>query len=108
MSCKRNYNYIVIFESWHYGPLAYATTLTRAKRLLQIETELFYIFKYSGKTDPFMMKLRYPLSGNYECLSINDYMHDDRVADTDNTDDGGFITITRNDDQGGLIVTIDE
>ena len=108
MSRTHSYNYVVVFESRHYGPLAYATTLTRAKRLLQIETELFYIFKYSGKTDPFMMKLRYPLSGNYECLSINDYMHDDRVADTDNADDDGFITITRNDDQDGLIVTIDE
>lgn len=106
---SRNYNYVVVFESCHYGPLVYATTLKRAKRLLKIETDVFYIFKYSGKTEPFMMKLRYPLSGNYECLSINDYICDDLVPDTDNdSDNGGFITITRDDNQGGLIVTVSE
>ena len=106
MSRKHNCNYVVIFESWYYGPLAYATTLTRAKRLLQIETEVFYIFKYSGRTDPFIMKLRYPLSGNYECLSINDYTYDECVTDTKDGD--GFITITLDDNQGGLIVNVGE
>ena len=102
MSRKHNCNYIVVFESRHYDLLAYATTLMQAKRLLKIETEVFYIFKYSGKTEPFMMQLRYPLSGNYECLSINDYTFDECIPD-DN-----FITITRDDNQDGFIVTISE
>jgi hypothetical protein len=100
---SRKHNYVVVFESRHYGTLAYATTLKRANRLLKLEGELFYIFKYSGKTEPFMMKLRYPLSGNYECLSINDYTYDECVSDDDDSD---FIVITRNDDQDGLIVTV--
>ena len=41
--------YIVLSESNHYGWVGGFTTLSKAKQMLKIETETFYIFKYVHK-----------------------------------------------------------
>jgi len=94
--------YIVLSESNHYGWVGGFTTLAEAKKMLKIETETFYIFKYvHKKTEPFQMKIRYHISVYYECLSINEYTEE--VFD----EDDDYVIITPDDtcDDGSLILT---
>ena len=66
--------HIVLYETNHYGWIAYLTTLAKAKRLLKIETEVYYIFKYNNiKNKSFMMKIHYPIGVYYNALQINEY-----------------------------------
>ncbi len=85
--------YVVITESNHHGWIAYFVTLAKAKRLLKIEFEIFYIFKCIHKKNiPFTIKIRYPLCEYYECLSINEYQeyifeeNDDFIIVTENNE----------------------
>jgi len=95
--------YIVLSESNHYGWGGGFTTLEKAKKLLKIETETYYIFKYvHQKTEPFQMKIRFPISAPYyDCLSINEYTEE--VFD----EDDDYVIITHDDtcDNGSLILT---
>jgi hypothetical protein len=94
--------YIVLSESNHYGWVGGFTTLAKAKRLLKIETETFYIFHYCyTKKEPFMMKIRYPIGEYYDSLSINEYKEEVFAEDDD------FVIITYNDtcDKDCLILT---
>ena len=95
--------YIVLSESNHYGWVGGFTTLSEAKKMLKIETETFYIFKYVHiKTKPFQMKIRYPISAlYYDGLSINEYTEE--VFD----EDDDYVIITPDDtcDNGSLILT---
>ena len=63
--------YIVIYESRHYGQIAYETTLKESNRLLKSENEVFYIFKNNIKTKLFNIKLNFLFYEYYNCLSIN-------------------------------------
>ena len=66
--------YIVLNETNHYGWVGGFTTLAKAKKMLKIETETYYIFKYvHQKTEPFQMKIRFPIGEYYNGLSINEY-----------------------------------
>jgi hypothetical protein len=67
--------YIVLSETNHYGWVGGFTTLAEAKKMLKIETETFYIFKYvHEKTKPFQMKIRFPIiAPYYDGLTINEY-----------------------------------
>jgi hypothetical protein len=95
--------YIVLSESNHYGWVGGFTTLAKAKKLLKIETETFYIFKYvHKKTKPFQMKIRFPISAPYyDGLTINEYK--DEVFE----EDDDYVIITPDDtcDNGSLILT---
>jgi hypothetical protein len=94
--------YIVLSESNHYGWVGGFTTLAKAKKLLKIETETYYIFKYvHQKTEPFQMKIRYPISPYYDGLTINEYK--DEVFE----EDDDYVIITPDDtcDNGSLILT---
>lgn len=94
--------YIVLSESTHYGWVGGFTTLAKAKKMLKMETETFFIFKYvHKKTDMFKMKIRYPIGVYYDCLTINDYNID--VFDED--DDYVIITIDDTSDNNTLILT---
>ena len=94
--------YIVLSESNHYGWVGGFTTLAEAKKMLKIETETFYIFKHvHKKTEPFQMKIRYPIGEYYDGLSINDYKEEVFEEDDD------YVIITPDDtcDNGSLILT---
>jgi len=94
--------YIVLSESNHYDWVEGFTTLAEAKKLLKMETETYYIFKYvHQKTEPFQMKIRYPIGAHYDCLTINEYK--DEVFE----EDDDYIIITPDDtcDNGSLILT---
>jgi hypothetical protein len=94
--------YIVLSESRHYGWVGGFTTLAEAKKMLKIETELFYIFRYvHKKTEPFQMKIRYPIGEYYDALSINEY-----TEEVFNEDDD-YVIITQDDTSvtGSLILT---
>jgi len=95
--------YIVLSESNHYGWVGGFTTLAKAKKLLKIETETYYIFKYvHQKTKPFQMKIRYPIvAPYYDGLTINEYK--DEVFE----EDDDYVIITPDDtcDNGSLILT---
>jgi hypothetical protein len=95
--------YIVLSESNHYGWVGGFTTLAKAKKLLKIETETYYIFKYvHKKTEPFQMKIRYPIdTPYYDGLTINEYK--DEVFE----EDDDYVIITPDDtcDNGSLILT---
>jgi len=92
--------YIVLSESNHYGWVGGFTTLAEAKKMLKIETDVFYIFKHvHKKTEPFQMKIRYPICAlYYDCLSINEYTEE--VFD----EDDDYVIITPGDN-GRLILT---
>ena len=84
--------HIVLSETKHYGLVGGLTTLAKAKRLLKIETETFYIFHYCyTKKEPFMMKIRYPIGEYYDSLSINEYKEEVFAEDDD------FVIITYDD-----------
>ena len=94
--------YIVLSESNHYGWVGGFTTLTEAKKMLKIETETFYIFRYvHKKTELFKMKIRYPIGEYYDGLSINEYKEEVFEEDDD------YVIITSDDtcDNGSLILT---
>ena len=94
--------YILLSESNHHGWVGSLITLAKAKRLLKIETEIFYIFHYChGKKEPFRMKIKYPMGEYYECLFINEYKEEVFEEDDD------FIIITHDDtcDEDCLILT---
>jgi hypothetical protein len=95
--------YIVLSETNHYGWVGGFTTLAKAKKLLKIETETYYIFKYvHKKTEPFQMKIRFPISAPYyDGLTINEYK--DEVFE----EDDDYVIITPDDtcDNGSLILT---
>ena len=91
--------YIVLSESNHYGWVESFTTLAEAKKMLKIETETFYIFKHvHKKTEPFKMKIRYPISEYYDCLSINEYKEEVFEEDDDN------VIITPDDTYDGRLI----
>lgn len=94
--------YIVLSESNHYGWVGGFTTLAEAKKMLKIETETFYIFKYvHKKIEPFQMKIRYPIGEYYDGLTINEYKEEVFEEDDD------YVIITPDDtcDDGSLILT---
>ena len=94
--------YIVLSESNHYGWVGGFTTLAKAKKMLKIETETFYIFKHvHKKTEPFQMKIRYPIGEYYDGLTINEYKEEVFEEDDD------YVIITPDDtcDHGSLILT---
>ena len=96
--------YIVLSESNHYGWVGGFTTLSKAKQMLKIETETFYIFKYvHKKTEPFRMKIRFPIGyPYYDGLSINEYKEEVFEEDDD------YVIITLDDntyDKNSLILT---
>ena len=94
--------YIVLSESNHYGWVGGFTTLTEAKKMLKIETETFYIFKYvHKKTELFQMKIRYPIGEYYDGLSINEYKEEVFEENDD------YVIITPDDtcENGSLILT---
>jgi hypothetical protein len=65
--------YIVLFESNHYGWIAYFANKQKVNRLLKDESTVYYIFKcIHTKGEQFSIKLNYPLSEYYSCLEIND------------------------------------
>ena len=85
--------YVVLTESNHYGYIAFFTNYTEAKKLLKVESEIYYIFKYDLKKEmQFNMKLKYPFSEYYECLSINKYKNEIFERDDD------YVNITKNND----------
>jgi hypothetical protein len=97
-------HYIVLSESNHYGWTGSIVTLVQAKRLLKIETDTFYIFKYvQKKQEPFMMKIRYPIGPYIDGLSINEYTEEVFEEDDD------YVIITRDEncdyDKNALILT---
>ena len=73
--------YIVLNESNDHGLIAYESTQKKANRLLKIENEVFYIFKIGslgiGVDD--IIRLKYPLSDHYSCLTINDLTDIDQI-----------------------------
>ena len=95
--------YIVLSETNHYGWVGGFTTLAKAKKMLKIETETYYIFMYvHKKTEPFQMKIRYPIGAPYyDGLSINEYTEEVFEEDDD------YVIITHDDtcDNGSLILT---
>ena len=94
--------YIVLSESNHYGWVGDLITLVKAKRLLKIETDIFYIFKYiHTKKESFIMKIRYPIGEYYDALSINEYKEE--LFDHD--DDYVIITYDDTCDKDCLIIT---
>jgi hypothetical protein len=65
--------YVVLFESNHYGWIAYFANKQKVNRLLKDESTVYYIFKcVHTKTEQFSIKLNFPLSEYYGCLEIND------------------------------------
>ena len=69
-------NHIVLFESKHYGWIAYSTTGSDAKRILSVNNnyDIFYIFHCNLEQQyPYTMKLKSPLNNNYDCKKINKY-----------------------------------
>lgn len=94
--------YIVLYESNHYGWVGNFTTLSKAKKMLKIETETLYIFKYvHKKTEPFQMKIRYPIGEPYyDSLSINEYKEEVFEEDDD------YVIITKDNacDNDSLII----
>ena len=103
VKCGRKQEYVVFTESRHHGWFAYLTTLQKAKKLLKIEDEIFYIFKYNyTKKTPFYMKLHQPFGEYYKCLSINEYQE----YVFEKNDD--YIIVTQNDkcnEENYLILT---
>jgi hypothetical protein len=94
--------YIVLSESNHYGWVGGFTTLAKAKKMLKIENETFYIFKCRHtKKDPLQMKIKYPIGEYYDSLSINEYIEEVFEEDDD------YVIITPDDtcDDGSLILT---
>jgi hypothetical protein len=68
--------HIVLFESKHYGWIAYSTTGADATRILSVNNKysVFYIFECDlGKQYPYTMKLKAPLDNHYDCKKINKY-----------------------------------
>lgn len=96
--------YIVLSETNHYGWVANFATLKEARRLLTVENEIFYIFKYAHKKEPFLMKIRYPFGEYYDCLSIYQYM-DEVFEDDDEYDDYVCITYDNSCGNDCLVIT---
>lgn len=68
--------HIVLFESKDYGWIAYSTTGSDAKRILNVNKKyyVFYIFECDlEKQYPYTMKLKAPLNKHYDCKRINKY-----------------------------------
>jgi hypothetical protein len=93
--------YIVITETNHYGWIAYFTTLSEAQKLLKIEGEIFYIFKYCQvKKEIFNIKIKFPIGEYYNYLHINEYV-EELIEENDN-----YVIITKNKcEDNNLILT---
>ena len=95
--------YIVLSETNHHGWVGCLTTLSKSKKMLKIENETFYIFKYvQPSLLNFQMKIRYPIdTPYYDCLTINEYK--DEVFE----EDDDYVIITPDDtcDNGSLLLT---
>jgi hypothetical protein len=94
--------YIVLNETNHHGWVGCLTTLSKSKKMLKIENETFYIFKYvQPSLLNFQMKIRYPIGEYYDCLSINEYIEEVFEEDDD------YVIITPDDtcDNGSLLLT---
>ena len=68
--------HIVLFETKDNGWIAYSTTGSDAKRILNVNKNysIFYIFECNiEKQYPYTMKLRAPLNKYYDCKKINKY-----------------------------------
>ena len=80
--------YIVLTESRHDGWTAANITYADARRLLlKVEDRVFYIFR--GARPLAELRLHFPFSEHYECLSINTYDQHDQFEDDDD-----YVTIT--------------
>lgn len=99
---KMQRQHIVVFESHHYGWLAYQSTLTKVKRLLKDENETYYIFKCNVKKGNFSIKLRYPFCEYYDSLNINTYTGTESFEENDD-----YVIISKTDEceDNGLILT---
>ena len=68
--------HIVLFESKDYEWIAYSTTGSDAKRIIDVNKNknIFYIFECDLlKEFPYTMKLKAPLDKNYDCKKIIKY-----------------------------------
>jgi hypothetical protein len=68
--------HIVLFETKKYGWIAYSTTGSDAKRILNVNNKhnIFYIFECDLlREDPYIMKLKRPIHNYYDCKKINKY-----------------------------------
>jgi hypothetical protein len=68
--------HVVLFETKDYDWIAYSTTGSDAKRILNVNTKynIFYIFECDiMRQYPYTMKLKAPLHKYYECKRINKY-----------------------------------
>lgn len=77
---KMHKQYIVITESRHSGWVGYECTLAKAKRLLKMEGEVFYIFKCVMSKEK-TIRIKFPLSEYYSCLEINNFVREDIESD---------------------------
>ena len=94
--------YIVLSETNHYGWVGGFTTLEKAKLMLQIESEIFYIFKiHNTQKTQLHIKIKYPISIFYDSLSINEY----KKEVFSNNDDYVIITPDDTCENGSLILT---
>jgi len=94
--------YIVLSESNHYGWVGGLTTHAKAKKMLKIETETYYIFKYVHKKQNHFewnkISNGYPY---YDGLSINEYKEEVFEEDDD------YVIISHDDntyDKNSLIL----
>ena len=94
--------YIVLSETNHYGWVGGFTTLEKAKLMLQIESEIFYIFKiHNTQKTQLHIKIKYPISIFYDSLSINEY----KKEVFSNNDDYVIITHNSTYDKDSLTLT---
>jgi hypothetical protein len=70
--------YLILFETKNYEWVAFSTPKADAKRLLNVNKtySVFYIFECDLLKEPYIMKLKAPLSKYYDCKKINKYKED--------------------------------
>lgn len=100
--------HIVLFESKHYGWIAYSTTGSDAKRILSVNNkyDIFYIFECDLlKQYPYIMKLKAPINKQYNCKKINKYKEENFEENdkyiiisfkSENQDGGIYFNIKQN------------
>jgi hypothetical protein len=91
--------YVVLFESNHYGWIAYFANKQKVNRLLNDESTVYYIFKcIHTKTEKFSIKLNFPLSEYYSCLEINDMCASDTNQKADQYINDNYLLIKERQD----------
>jgi hypothetical protein len=97
--------HIVLFQSKHYGWIAYSTIGSDAKRLLSVNDKynIFYIFECDLLKQPYIMKLKAPLNKHYDCKRINKYKEESFeeneqyiVIEDEDKDEGNYFDVKYN------------